>query len=157
MGWGGAKAYDNEKAWSSVNHSVLSTTDSLEITRSSVDCGFLLVFPDFTDLLLFCFLSCCKLFLGFCSCCGLAGLVDESLQVYKAQQTNFKFKAAAQLNQTRVYGTPYTVHQAVVVHCTAWTKELKRHQILKCRIYRCFIEFIDWRYSQSCQYPRPLL
>jgi hypothetical protein len=25
----------------------------------------------------------------------------------------------------------------------------------KCRLYRCFIEFIDWRYSQSCWYFRP--
>ncbi len=27
----------------------------------------------------------------------------------------------------------------------------------KCRLYWCFIEFIDWRYSQSCWYFRPLL
>ncbi len=27
----------------------------------------------------------------------------------------------------------------------------------KCRLYRCLIEFIDWRYSQSCWYFRPLL
>ncbi len=25
----------------------------------------------------------------------------------------------------------------------------------KCRLYWCFIEFIDWRYSQSCWYFRP--
>ncbi len=28
---------------------------------------------------------------------------------------------------------------------------------LKCRLYLCLIEFIDWRYSQSCWYFRPLL
>ena len=27
----------------------------------------------------------------------------------------------------------------------------------KCRFYWCLIEFIDWRYSQSCWYFRPLL
>jgi hypothetical protein len=27
----------------------------------------------------------------------------------------------------------------------------------KCRLYWCLIEFIDWRYSQSCWYFRPLL
>jgi hypothetical protein len=27
----------------------------------------------------------------------------------------------------------------------------------KCRLYCCLIEFIDWRYSQSCWYFRPLL
>ncbi len=27
----------------------------------------------------------------------------------------------------------------------------------KCRLYWCFIEFIDWRCSQSCWYFRPLL
>ncbi len=27
----------------------------------------------------------------------------------------------------------------------------------KCRLYQCIIEFIDWRYSQSCWYFRPLL
>ncbi len=27
----------------------------------------------------------------------------------------------------------------------------------KCRLYWCFIEFLDWRYSQSCWYFRPLL
>jgi hypothetical protein len=26
----------------------------------------------------------------------------------------------------------------------------------KCRLYWCLIEFIDWRYSQSCWYFRPL-
>ncbi len=26
-----------------------------------------------------------------------------------------------------------------------------------CRLYWCLIEFIDWRYSQSCWYFRPLL
>ncbi len=25
----------------------------------------------------------------------------------------------------------------------------------KCRLYMCFIEFIDWRYSQTCWYFRP--
>ncbi len=28
---------------------------------------------------------------------------------------------------------------------------------LKCRLYWCLIEFIDWRHSQSCWYFRPLL
>ncbi len=27
----------------------------------------------------------------------------------------------------------------------------------KCRLYWCFIQFMDWRYSQSCWYFRPLL
>ncbi len=27
----------------------------------------------------------------------------------------------------------------------------------KCRLYLCFIEFLDWRYSQSCWYFLPLL
>jgi hypothetical protein len=27
----------------------------------------------------------------------------------------------------------------------------------KCRLYWCFLELIDWRYSQSCWFFRPLL
>jgi hypothetical protein len=27
----------------------------------------------------------------------------------------------------------------------------------KCRLYWCLIEFMDWRYSQSCWYFRPAL
>ncbi len=32
-----------------------------------------------------------------------------------------------------------------------------KEQNPKCRLYRCLIEFIDWRYSQSSWYLRPLL
>jgi hypothetical protein len=37
-----------------------------------------------------------------------------------------------------------------------WTKYLQTPNP-KCRLYRCLIEFIDWRYSQSYWYFRPLL
>jgi hypothetical protein len=30
-GWGGAKSYDSEKAWPSINHSILSVSDTLYI------------------------------------------------------------------------------------------------------------------------------
>jgi hypothetical protein len=40
---------------------------------------------------------------------------------------------------------------------TSWTKELLRDKNPKCRLYLCLIEFIDWRYSQSCWYFWPLL
>ncbi len=33
-----------------------------------------------------------------------------------------------------------------------WTKELKRIQNPKCRLYWGLIKFIDWRYSLSCWY-----
>ncbi len=35
--------------------------------------------------------------------------------------------------------------------------KLQRHKNPKCRLYWCSTEFIDWRYSQSCWYFRPLL
>ncbi len=34
---------------------------------------------------------------------------------------------------------------------------MDRGVIPQCRLYWCFIKFIDWRYSQSCWYFRPLL
>jgi hypothetical protein len=32
---------------------------------------------------------------------------------------------------------------------------LNNYKDTKCRLYWCLIEFIDWRYSQSCWYFRP--
>ncbi len=39
------------------------------------------------------------------------------------------------------------------VLCYLYYKDTKT----KCRLYWCIIEFIDWRYSQSCWYFRPSL
>ncbi len=36
-------------------------------------------------------------------------------------------------------------------------KSTKKTPDLKCRLYSCLIEFIDWRYSQACLYFRPAL
>jgi hypothetical protein len=42
--------------------------------------------------------------------------------------------------------------------CTYGTIDLitRKTPNSKCRLYWCLIEFIDWRYSQSCWYFRPL-
>ena len=40
---------------------------------------------------------------------------------------------------------------------TSMDKITKKTPNLKCRLYWCLIEYIDWRYSQSCWYFRPLL
>jgi hypothetical protein len=45
----------------------------------------------------------------------------------------------------------------IVLYMKSWTKITVKTPHLKCRLYWCLIEFIDWRYSQSCRYFRPLL
>jgi hypothetical protein len=42
-------------------------------------------------------------------------------------------------------------------HCQARHEEYLSSTNPKCRLYLCFIEFIDWRDSQSCGYFRPAL
>ncbi len=40
---------------------------------------------------------------------------------------------------------------------TSMDKGTKKTQNPKCRLYWCFVEFIDWRYSQLCWYFRHLI
>ncbi len=48
-----------------------------------------------------------------------------------------------------IYGNPIYLWAFIVVELTNERRNYKT-QNPKCRLYWCLIEFIDWRYSQSC-------
>ncbi len=75
----------------------------------------------------------------------LSSLSLEQAANYTCAAVNTAGQGEAEAFQLEIYGM--SMDQITI----------QRHLTLKCRLYWCLIEFIDWRYSQSCWYFRPLL